>query len=208
VDNAAGRYLPDVLGELGTGRHGRASEAREPAPQAGSGAQPGAPDGIGPGPIRGEMPLAGHRQRGYLPASCARSRVPATQEILAPLTRRCPSARRPLVGRVTQRRTDGRPAEMNPYYRYQLHQAQRTKTAPRSSPATHGSDARRRSFVAVAHSRQVQHTWHHGPERDQGHNGSGHGPRMTVTVSAHRPLAARHAGPLTTASRIGQREGG
>jgi hypothetical protein len=30
--------LPDVLGELGTGRHGRASEAREPAPQSGSGA--------------------------------------------------------------------------------------------------------------------------------------------------------------------------
>jgi hypothetical protein len=35
---------------------------------------------------------------------------------------------RPLVVRVTQRRTDGRDFEMNPYGGYQLHQVQRTRT--------------------------------------------------------------------------------
>jgi hypothetical protein len=58
---------------------------------------------------------------------------------------------RPLVVRVTQRRTDGKPFGMNPYGGYQLHQVQRTKPAPRSLPTSHGADARRRrSFVAVA----------------------------------------------------------
>jgi hypothetical protein len=33
-----------------------------------------------------------------------------------------------LVVRATQRRTDGRPFDMNPYGGYQLHQVQRTKT--------------------------------------------------------------------------------
>jgi hypothetical protein len=55
---------------------------------------------------------------------------------------------RPLVVRVTQRRTDGKPFGMNPYGGYQV---QRTKPAPRSLPTSHGADARRRrSFVAVA----------------------------------------------------------
>jgi hypothetical protein len=35
---------------------------------------------------------------------------------------------RPLVVRVTQRRTDGRPFDMNPYGGYQLYQVQRTRT--------------------------------------------------------------------------------
>jgi len=35
---------------------------------------------------------------------------------------------RPLVVRVTQRRTDGKPFGMNPYGGYQLHQVQRTRT--------------------------------------------------------------------------------
>jgi hypothetical protein len=74
--------LPDVLVELGTGRHGRASEAREPSPQSGSGAQPGLPDGIGarfaPGRNAACRPSPA---RLTSPDPRARSRVPATQEI-------------------------------------------------------------------------------------------------------------------------------
>jgi hypothetical protein len=73
---------------------------------------------------------------------------------------------------------------MNPYYGYQLYQDQRTKTRTEIL----AGDARpgRQAAAVLRGSRALA-----GPERDQGHSGSGHGPRrMTVTVPAHRPRAA------------------